>query len=173
VWHLQDRWYGIVEYVTFLFFYFSDKILLELLLCTMPFKIVQTIEKGRSQLCIVPNLWEHKGLLRYPKKISDNKLARNENSKPQPDWRCMDCTVKRGSLSSYEQAEYELSIMLQNSDTDNIVTEQREKQNQASAHQIDYNTLAECLVSNFIFIGNIFISIRYWFGSYPIKPKRC
>jgi hypothetical protein len=33
---------------------------------------------------------------------------------PQPDWQCMHCTVKRRSLSSYEQAEYELSIMLQN-----------------------------------------------------------
>ncbi|CAG9783541.1 unnamed protein product [Diatraea saccharalis] len=82
------------------------------------FKIVQTLEKGSNRLFIIPSKWEHGGLLRYPKKPIEYKLAKNENSKPRDEWPIMSCKVKRIGLLTYADAEEELNIMLQNSDTD-------------------------------------------------------
>lgn len=86
---------------------------------TMPYKIVQTREKGQTILVIIPSLWEKNGSLWWPPKKTQNKLIKDEQSKPdKTEWKLMDCILKRNNLRTYQLAEAELSIMEGNSDTD-------------------------------------------------------
>ncbi|KAJ8729031.1 hypothetical protein PYW07_006727 [Mythimna separata] len=85
----------------------------------MPYKIVQTIERGKTILVIVPSLWEENGNLWWPPKKTQYKLMKDEQSKPdKKEWKLMDCILKRNNILTYQQAEAELSIMEDNSDTD-------------------------------------------------------
>ncbi|KAJ2938860.1 hypothetical protein O0L34_g18489 [Tuta absoluta] len=111
----------------------------------MPFKIVETIEKGKPPSSIVPSSWERKGLLRWPpKKYAINKLVTNENSVPQADWLTIKCVLKRSSISSYSRAEEEIEMMAQYSDTsdvndDGII-------NTSTNNITNYNNMAENLM---------------------------
>lgn len=86
----------------------------------MPFKIIQTTERGKAILCVVPSLWEAKGVLWWPpKKMPYKKIIKDELSKPnKKEWRLMSCILKRDNIRTYELAEAELAIMETNSDTD-------------------------------------------------------
>ncbi|KAL4714559.1 hypothetical protein ACJJTC_006605 [Scirpophaga incertulas] len=85
----------------------------------MPYKIVQTIERGKTILVIVPYLWEENGNLWWPPKKTQCKLIKDEQSKPdQKEWRLMGCILKRNNIRTYQLAEAELSLMEENSDTD-------------------------------------------------------
>lgn len=52
------------------------------------------------------------------KKTNESPLVRNENSKPRADLPVLPCKVKRTGFLTYVDAEDELSIMMQHSDTD-------------------------------------------------------
>lgn len=80
------------------------------------FKIVQTIERGEAQLCVVPHKWEKKGKLYWPKMKAD-KLIMEGESAPGKNWLEMDCTLKRQNLSQ-DDAEKELNRMISSIDTD-------------------------------------------------------
>ncbi|CAH0405511.1 unnamed protein product [Chilo suppressalis] len=94
---------------------------------TMPFKIVQTVEKGRPTLSIVPYVWEDDGKLFWPTEKVKNRarLARDENSFPNPNWDILDCVVKRSNIATYAEAQNELRIMENYTDTDNETSESR------------------------------------------------
>lgn len=110
----------------------------------MPFKIVETIERGKPQLSIVPSCWEKKGLLRWPpKKYPINKLVTNENSIPQADWLTIKCVLKRTSILSYSRAEEEIDMMAQYSDTSDVNDDGMINTNNIT----NYNNMAANLVS--------------------------
>lgn len=97
----------------------------------MPFKIVRTFEKGKYRHWIAPSTWENENVVQWPK-IHANKLDKVENSLPGPDWRQINCQVKRFNIPTYEDAEYELAAMLNNTDTDeDNYTRQRKNTQQA------------------------------------------
>lgn len=68
----------------------------------MPYKIVQTIEKGRAVLTSIPDTWGNSGILLWPKKQSDKlkKMKKNEKNYPQDNWVKSSCIVKRRNLLS-------------------------------------------------------------------------
>lgn len=80
------------------------------------YKIIQTVENGKPQLCIVPESWEMNGILFWPKSKAD-KLVKDPQSMPGQGWFEMPCQCKRKMLSSMELAEQELKKMLQSQDT--------------------------------------------------------
>lgn len=85
----------------------------------MPFKIVSTSEPDGDRLSSVPSLWEYNGILSWPPKNKNIlKLIKEERSKPSPDWKKMNCDLKRQNLFSYTQAEIELESIERYSDTD-------------------------------------------------------
>lgn len=94
---------------------------------TMPFKIVQTVEKGRPRLSIVPSVWEDSGKLFWPTEKVKNRarLAKDENSFPSPNWDILDCVVKRSYVATYAEAQTELRIMENYTDTDNETSASR------------------------------------------------
>lgn len=75
----------------------------------MPFKIVQTTERGANKLFIVPSGWESQRQVRFPKKPNEAAFVRNENSKPRTEWPVLPCKVKRTGFLTYADAEEELS----------------------------------------------------------------
>lgn len=81
------------------------------------FKIVQTTERGKPQLCIVPAAWERNGTLYWPRKKAE-KLVIDGSSIPGDDWFEMTCVVKRTKLKTLAAAETELEEMLECDDTD-------------------------------------------------------
>ncbi|KAJ8708564.1 hypothetical protein PYW08_001630 [Mythimna loreyi] len=83
----------------------------------MPFKIVSTRRRGKVELCTVPDTWEIKGILRWPKMYGDI-LAKNDSTQPQSDWLTYKCLLKRRNYRTYEEAEDELTKMLEKTDTD-------------------------------------------------------
>lgn len=122
--------------------------------CSMSFKIVRTVERGKPQLCIVPAQWESNGILKWPKKSAE-KLARNNNSTPTHDWTPISCMVKRRNLASYEAAEFELQTMLEHTDTeqeDDRVTLRRPVERQ---QHVNLNSFADQLVSSFIYYQGV------------------
>lgn len=83
------------------------------------------MEKGRPRLSVVPSVWEENGKLFWPheKKVKNRaRLIRDETSFPSPSWNILDCVVKRNNLSTYTDAEKELEIMENHTDTDNEPT---------------------------------------------------
>ncbi|CAH0398763.1 unnamed protein product [Chilo suppressalis] len=108
----------------------------------MPFKIVQTIEKQQPKLTIVPAYWEYNGVLRLPK-IGARKLVTNGDSRPLQGWVSMKCTVKRSSFQTYREAEEELTLMENKSDTD---VPEHEGINLNSIQDTNYNSMAENLI---------------------------
>lgn len=83
----------------------------------MPFKIVQTIEKGENCLTVVPARWEESGVLFWPKKSVVAKLSLDENSVPEANWERIDC-VKKRDFTSRAEAEQEIERMEAISDTE-------------------------------------------------------
>ena len=106
----------------------------------MPFKIVQTIERGRSVLTAVPYEWESNGILCWPKKYK--KLRKIEDSKPEPNWKKINCIVERSNLHSFREAELEIDAMSSYSDTEND-NELTQIQQQVNIDQINFNEIAE------------------------------
>lgn len=125
----------------------------------MPYKIVQTYEKGFSRLTIVPTFWEAKGILHWPPKNRRHpKLIRDDRSRPGPGWDTFRCVVKRKDLPSYEEADAELRIMEQHTDTDyqegdderSILGTSRTGIEEPSRNGvIDFDAIAQDLVSKY------------------------
>lgn len=85
----------------------------------MPYKIVQTRERGETKLAVVPTSWEKNGKLWWPPKKIECRLTKDEQSKPdKKEWTLMDCVLKRNNIRTYQLAEAELLIIEENSDTD-------------------------------------------------------
>lgn len=82
----------------------------------MPYKIVQTVEKGKSVLTSIPDTWEDNGILKWPKKKAE-KLKKNDNNGPDNSWLKSRCTVTL-YIESYEEAEKEIERMCDYSDTE-------------------------------------------------------
>lgn len=80
------------------------------------FKIVETIEKARKELTIIPSAWECNGQLFWPRLRAD-KLVQISDSIPEDNWFTMPCKVKRNYLINYEVAE-ELERMLNEDETE-------------------------------------------------------
>lgn len=83
----------------------------------MPFKIVQTIEKGETCLTVIPAQWEKDGILYWPKKSAVAKLSLDEKSVPSETWESINCVRKR-ILPTRREAELELEKMEGLSDTE-------------------------------------------------------
>lgn len=84
----------------------------------MPFKIVQTIEKGAKYLTVVPSKWENGGVCYFPRRGLTEKQT-VENSVPEKDFLQYQSILKRDNLQSFNEANAILDIILQQSDTDN------------------------------------------------------
>lgn len=122
------------------------------------FKIVETIEKGKKQLTIVPANWENKGKLYWPKTRAE-KFIEDSKSMPDDNWLELKCKVKRNYLLNKEIAEEELGRMLDTEETeqedeDTIIPKRSfqpleirkraiPKQNIYFDHTTDFNELAE------------------------------
>lgn len=85
---------------------------------TMPFKIVQTFENGKSVLTVLPSAWEKAEILFWPRRLNETKLIHDDFSVPKKDWKIMRCKTKREYLSQQE-ADVEMERMGQLSDTEN------------------------------------------------------
>lgn len=83
----------------------------------MPFKVVQTMERGRLRLTAVPDQWEQNGTLFWPKNKQE-KLRRQENCNPDQTWTTINCIVKRTNLRTFKDAENEIDAMSDRSDTE-------------------------------------------------------
>lgn len=84
----------------------------------MPFKIVQTTEKGAKYLTVVPSKWEADGVCFFPKNGLTSK-QKVEKSVPDQTFLRMHSILKRDNLQSFEEANAILDIVVQQSDTDN------------------------------------------------------
>lgn len=115
------------------------------------FKIVSTRKKGRVELSTVPASWENKGKLYWPKKNVE-LLCKNPAILPQPDWNTYNCTLKRNHYKTFEEAEEELSQMLNRTDTDDTDYEQQQDPRVNTSTRIsqnnDFNSMAKNLVSS-------------------------
>jgi len=81
------------------------------------FKIVQTFEKNKIVLTIVPANWELNNVLWWPRYRAD-KLIKIADSAPDDTWFKMKCKLKRNHLFNLEVAEEELERMKCNDDTE-------------------------------------------------------
>ena len=120
----------------------------------MPYKVVLTIEKGKSVLTSVPESWEKNGILFWPPKNATEKIK--QEAYPQDDWKSINCVVKRKNVVTFENAEEEIDRMCEHSDTEYIETadempsKKRLKKKKAkisiSSTQPDFNDQAqECI----------------------------
>lgn len=122
----------------------------------MPFKIVQTVEKGRPRLSIVPSVWEDGGKLFWPTEKVKNRarLVKDENSFPSPNWDILDCVVKRSNIAMYAVAQTELQNMENCTDTDNETSASRPIPAPVRPPAIPplnhFENMVQNLVSNFI-----------------------
>ncbi|XP_061716896.1 uncharacterized protein LOC133524770 [Cydia pomonella] len=116
----------------------------------MPFKVIQTMERGCLRLTTVPEQWEKNGTLFWPKTNAE-KLRRRENCYPDPTWRTFNCILKRSHLPIFKDAENQIDAMSDRSDTE---TENEYRNNSLSvttqreplAHS--FNKMAQELVEN-------------------------
>lgn len=88
----------------------------------MPFKIIQTKERGNILLSVVPDCWELDGIVKWPQsgkiKISTFiAMQRDENSLPGIDWVDVKCRLKR-QCATYEEAVKQSKEMSDQSDTE-------------------------------------------------------
>lgn len=121
------------------------------------FKIVQTIEKGKKEVTIVPSAWEDKGWLSWPKVRAD-KLVIVADSKPDNNWFMMKCKLKRNHLINYAVAEEEMERMLEKDETEQEevleeeITNKKCRTGVPPRNQYDnFNHLAkECMVRYFL-----------------------
>lgn len=113
----------------------------------MPFKIVQTIEKGNAVLSCVPQEWERDGILYWPRK-QQYRLQREEPSQPDEHWQQFNCILKRQNVQSYRDGINEIDIMSNDSETDDNNAEVVKKaRNCVEIPQQSFNTIAEeCLM---------------------------
>ncbi|RVE51569.1 hypothetical protein evm_003701 [Chilo suppressalis] len=115
------------------------------------FKIVSTRKKGRVELSTVPASWENKGKLYFPKKNGE-LLCKNPAILPQPDWNTYNCTLKRNHFKTFEEAEEELSQMLNRTDTDDTDYEQQHDRRVNTSSRIsqnkDFNSMAKNLIDS-------------------------
>lgn len=114
----------------------------------MPFKIVSTIEKGRSVLTTVPSDWEKEGFLFWPRlaRIKVEKLRRSMHSKPEEDWKVVNCILKRRHLITFENAELELERMCSNSDTETDNEKENKTLNMKTQRPLNFeNIVQECI----------------------------
>lgn len=86
----------------------------------MTFKIVQTIEKGKPKLSIVPHHWETAGVLFWPKSAGRNTNDDSDNNRPDKSFQHFNCVLKRSQIPSYRAAEEMVCIMQNESDTDDV-----------------------------------------------------
>ncbi|KAF9815707.1 hypothetical protein SFRURICE_009224 [Spodoptera frugiperda] len=119
----------------------------------MPFKIVQTIEKGNIVLTCVPHQWENSGVLYWPRKQSQShtsKLQKDEGSQPDNTWKQINCAVKRRNIKTYQDALKEINIMSNNSDTETDIEDVSAKKRRkcSDVPQLSYNIMAEEILQN-------------------------
>lgn len=77
----------------------------------MPFKVVQTVEKGQQMLCVVPSLWEKGGTLYWPSNRSRNFKDDSTQNKPDATFKKYQCVVKRDGVDTYQLAEQMMKRM--------------------------------------------------------------
>ncbi|XP_049693944.2 uncharacterized protein LOC126054091 isoform X3 [Helicoverpa armigera] len=119
----------------------------------MPFKIVQTIEKGNIVLTCVPHQWESDGVLYWPRKQTQSqtsKLQKDEGSWPDESWEKINCAVKRRSIKTYQNAIHEIDIMSNNSDTEPDIeyVSSKKQRNCSDLPQLSYDNMAEEILKN-------------------------
>lgn len=86
----------------------------------MPFKIVQTEERGTHYLEIVLDHWENDGISFWPKTgLSRRHKDDSVSNRPDDSFLEVPCKLKRGNIESFEKAKNILEVMQQNDDTDN------------------------------------------------------
>lgn len=84
----------------------------------MPFKIVQTVEKGKKYLSVVPHHWEVDQKLYWPTKERPNCSDDSENNKPNETFMVYQCTLKRTSIATFKEATEISDVMRLQYDTD-------------------------------------------------------
>ncbi|RVE41708.1 hypothetical protein evm_013639 [Chilo suppressalis] len=117
----------------------------------MPFKIVQTIEKGEIVLTCVPHQWESSGVLYWPRKQKQSltrKLQKDEGSQPDDTWAQINCAVKRRNIKTYQDAINEIDIMSNKSETETEIEDVSAKKRRmcSDVPQLSYNIMAEEIV---------------------------
>lgn len=131
------------------------------------FKIVETVEKNKKNLTIVPSSWEENNVLWWPKYRAD-KLIQDVNSEPDPTWFKMKCRLKRSHLFNIDVAEEELERMVSKDDTEQEEMETTEiyskrprvcrANTKSSGHLDDFNSMANsCMQVNFLILVRVFI----------------
>ncbi|CAG9790335.1 unnamed protein product [Diatraea saccharalis] len=116
----------------------------------MPFKVMQTMERGCLRLTTVPEQWEKNCILLWPKTNAE-KLRRRENCYPDPTWTAFNCILKRNHLRSFKDAENQIDAMSNRSDTE-TENEYRNKSLSATTQREplsqSFNKMAQELVEN-------------------------
>lgn len=83
----------------------------------MLFKVIKTIQSGKSLLAIVPDAWETDGTLYWPSKHKVGILNIGDILYPGTEWVELDCIVKRKNLKSYDDAKRDVEAGGLNSDS--------------------------------------------------------
>uniref|UniRef100_A0A1B0GNF8 Uncharacterized protein n=1 Tax=Phlebotomus papatasi TaxID=29031 RepID=A0A1B0GNF8_PHLPP len=86
----------------------------------MGWKVVKTIEDGRSLITAVPDSWEQDGLLFWPPPElgAIEKLRLNLTIVPDKSWAIYNCEVKAQRIETFRDAK-KLEKMLSNIETEN------------------------------------------------------
>ncbi|XP_029677336.1 uncharacterized protein LOC115244088 [Formica exsecta] len=122
------------------------------------FIIVETIEDGEVNLCVVPESWEENGILFWPPGRKGLNLRKDESILPDfNNWSKQKCTVKRKNFITFQaaiKAEKYLSRFDDTEDEENYLAQNSSKQIQRSQNKdnIDFNNL---ITENNIINNNI------------------
>lgn len=115
----------------------------------MPYKIVNTIERGKAVLTCVPSNWEKNGTLFWPPK-GQEKLRHIESSVPELNWKPFNCIVKRRNIGTVFQAEHEINMMCAASETDDTENEDAIRQPMPKINMSQHKTFEaiaqECIL---------------------------
>lgn len=151
----------------------------------MPFKIVQTREKGNILLSIVPDQWEFDRTLRWPqsgklKPSVFNALIRDETSVPGDDWLKVKCRLKR-QCATYDEAVFNVKPMYNRSDTDTDISLPPPPHADLPVKRkiVDRLTIGRTNATDFtdvvsvIFIFRVWNSFNFGFCSLPVRTIEC
>lgn len=140
------------------------------------FKIVQTRERNRTLLSIVPHLWEKDNKLYWPnageiKRREFEALMKDGHSSPLHHWKLYPCRKKKENLT-YDQAVHMTKMMSDQSDTDEceaVPPKLNEKRKVAQRAHIGRPKVANFTnlvsISEYIRSFNLFV----WFNRFEFR----
>lgn len=86
------------------------------------FIIVETIEEGKVNLCVVPESWEKNGTLFWPPGRKGITLRKDDSSFPDfENWSKQKCCVKRKNFTTFQDAVQAERYLSQFDDTEDEI----------------------------------------------------